>query len=390
MIADLHAHYPMHIVAQDAPRATIDRMRTASGRPRLRDRLRAWLLALLSRLINNRTWWSGFRVTPESIHDGSARVVLSVLYRPFEEMDLSRQYAAPPASGYFDALLEDIKRVEDDLAQKDPTKIRLVRNLAELERCIGGGAAAMVHCVEGGFHLGDKDDEIERNVETLADRGVAYLTLAHLFFRQVATNAPALPFLPDWLYNLVFPQRKGEGLTRRGEAAVRAMVRHRVIVDVSHMRPASVTATLDLLDELDPDRNVPVISSHAGYRFGRQQYMHDEAQIRRIKERGGVIGLIMAHHQLDDGIRRRNTSSLDESMEVIDRHVRKIVEITGNYEHVAIGTDFDGFIKPTMGGLQSMADLTALEERLVGRYGAADAKLIASDNVLRVLRKGWK
>jgi microsomal dipeptidase-like Zn-dependent dipeptidase len=388
MLADLHAHYPMHIVAQDAPRATIDRMRTARGRPRLRDKVRALLLAFLSRLINNRTWWSGFRVTAPSIRQGSARVVLSVLYRPFEEMDLEEPYAAAPEPKYFDLLMEDLERVEADIAARDRAEIRIVRNRQELDQCLADGATAMIHCVEGGFHLGDKDDEIERNVKTLADKGVAYLTLAHLFFRQVATNAPALPFLPDWLYNLVFPQRAGEGLTSRGVAAVRAMVAHRVIVDVSHMRPAAVKDTLDLLDEIDPDRNVPVISSHAGYRFGSQQYMHDEGQIRRIQARDGVIGLIMAHHQLNDGVRRTNTSNLGETMEVIDRHVAKIREITGDHRHVAIGTDFDGFIKPTMGGLQSMADLKALEDGLRARYGP-DADLIASGNVLRVLQKVW-
>jgi microsomal dipeptidase-like Zn-dependent dipeptidase len=390
MLADLHAHYPMHIVATDAPRATIDSMRTAGGRPRIRDKLRAWLLALLSRLINNRTWWSDFRVTAPLIRQGSARIVLSVLYRPFEEMDLSKDYAAPPAAGYFADLLNDIERVEQDIAKNDRAEIRLARNVAELEQAIADGATAMVHCVEGGFHLGDADGEIERNVETLANKGIAYITLAHLFFRQVATNAPALPFLPDWLYNLVFPQRKGEGLTARGKTAVRAMVRHRVLVDISHMRPDAVAETLDLLDEIDPGRTVPMISSHAGYRFGSQEYMHDEPQIRRIKERDGVIGLIMAHHQINDGIRRTNTTTLDESMKVIEQHIDQIAKITGGYEHVAIGTDFDGFIKPTLGGLESMADLTALEERLVAKYGAANAKLIASDNVLRVLRKGWK
>jgi microsomal dipeptidase-like Zn-dependent dipeptidase len=388
MIADLHAHYPMHIVAQDDPRGTIDRMRTARGRPRLRDKLRALLLALLSRLINNRTWWSGFRVTAPLIRQGSARVVLSVLYRPFDEMDLSKDYAAPPASGYFDALLEDIERVEDDIARKDPAEIRLVHNRAELDQCLADGAAAMVHCVEGGFHLGDRDDEIARNVRTLADKGVAYLTLAHLFFRQVATNAPALPFLSDWLYNVVFPQRRSEGLTTRGRAAVRAMVEHRVIVDISHMAPAAVEDTFRLLDEIDPGRTVPVISSHAGYRFGRQEYMHDEWQIRQIQQRDGVIGLIMAHHQLNDGIRRKNTTTLDETMEVIERHIARIAEITGGHRHVAIGTDFDGFIKPTVGGLQSMADLTSLEDRLKATYGA-DADLITSENVLRVLQKVW-
>jgi membrane dipeptidase len=388
MLADLHAHYPMHIVAGDDPRGTIDRMRTARGRPRIRDKARALLLAVLSRLINNRTWWSGFRVTAPLIRQGSARLVFSVLYRPFEEMDLEEPYAAPPEPKYFGLLMEDLKRVEDDVAARDPAEIRIVHDRATLEACLATDATALVHCVEGGFHLGDEDDEIERNVATLAEKGVAYLTLAHLFFRQVATNAPALPFLPDWLYNLVFPQREGDGLTRRGVTAVRAMVDHGVIVDLSHMGPAAVDDTLNLLDEIDPARHVPVISSHAGYRFGKQEYMHDRGQIERIQQRDGVIGLIMAHHQLNDGIRRTNTKNLDETMEVIDRHIAKIAEITGSHRHVAIGTDFDGFIKPTMGGLESMADLKALEDRLRARY-KADADLIASENVLRVLQKVW-
>jgi hypothetical protein len=36
-------------------------------------------------------------------------------------------------------------------------------------------------------------------------RGVAYITLAHLFWRRVATNSIAVP-LPERLYRLVFPQ----------------------------------------------------------------------------------------------------------------------------------------------------------------------------------------
>ena len=62
---------------------------------------------------------------------------------------------------------------------------------------------------------------MEKAVERLADSGVAYVTLAHLFWRQVATNAPAIPFLPDWLYRRVFPQ-PDRGLTELGTAAVRA------------------------------------------------------------------------------------------------------------------------------------------------------------------------
>ena len=39
-----------------------------------------------------------------------------------------------------------------------------------------------------------------------AARRVAYITLGHLFWRDVATGAPALPLWPDPAYRLIFPQ----------------------------------------------------------------------------------------------------------------------------------------------------------------------------------------
>jgi membrane dipeptidase len=73
---------------------------------------------------------------------------------------------------------------------------------------------------------------------------------------------------------------------------------------------------------------------------------------------------------------------------VLFAHIDKIAAITGDYRHVAIGTDLDGFIKPVLTGLDAMADLAKLEQALEAKYGE-DAKLIASDNALRVLRQLW-
>ena len=53
---------------------------------------------------------------------------------------------------------------------------------------------------------------------------------------------------------------------------------------------------------------------------------------------------------------------------------RPIAEITGGHGHVALGTDFDGFIKPTIGGLETLADLARLSSALIARYGASDAE----------------
>ena len=71
---------------------------------------------------------------------------------------------------------------------------------------------------------------------------------------------------------------------------------------------------------------------------------------------------------------------------MISRHVDRMREVTGVHHHVGFGTDFDGFIKPTMSGLERADDLARLPAALSRRYGPEDAEKILSGNVLRVLR----
>jgi membrane dipeptidase len=389
MIFDWHAHYPMQVVDDLETRSTLERMRRVSGRTTFKDRIRALILNVASRLISDQDPHTGEkRITIDKLRRGHVGVVMSVLLQPFEEMDLSEPYGAPPRSRYFQPLLDQLDEVEADIAAKNRTVVRFVHDRDRLDRCLDDDAIAMVHCVEGGHALGERADEIARNCRTLADRGVAYMTVAHLFFRQVATNANALPFLPDWLYDLVFPQPASDGLTPIGEAVVRGLVANRILIDLSHMEPQAVGEVIRLLDdELDPDCRMPIVSTHAGYRFGKQRYMHDDAFLREIKRRDGVVGLISAVHQLNDGLPR--AKDFKGSIDVIKAHVEKIRDATGDYRHIAIGTDFDGFVKPTMPGIGASDELAGLEAALRAEFGDEAADLITSGNSLRVLRTLW-
>ena len=98
----------------------------------------------------------------------------------------------------------------------------------------------------------------------------------------------------------------------------------------------------------------------------------------------------MAQHQLNDGRPEKETRDLEQSMKVIRAHIDEIKTITSSHRHVAIGSDLDGFIKPTMGGIRDISAMRELERALRDTYGDADARLIASDNALRVLRHGLK
>jgi microsomal dipeptidase-like Zn-dependent dipeptidase len=387
LVADLHVHYPMHVLAGDRE-AALQRMSQVRARDGGINKLQGAVLWVASRLLNYRSWDAGPRVTLDFLQAGGVRVALSVLYQPFDEMDLDEPYGALPETGYFGRLIELIDTVEAEV-DGSPAAV-VVHRAAELDSALAAGQVALVHCVEGGFHLGGTPAEVDSSVRALSERGVAYVTLAHLFWRQVAANAPALPFLPDWLYRTLFPQKDGAGLTDLGRAAVRAMYRERMLIDVSHMRPDSLEQTFALLDELDRESGAdpadhPIVSSHAGFRFGKQVYNHDEETVRRIADRGGVIGLIFAQHQLNDGVRKK-TKTLDESLEVISRHIDRIHDLTGSHEHVGIGSDFDGFIKPTLGGFERSSDMERLSTALIARYGDRDAERILAGNVLRVLR----
>jgi microsomal dipeptidase-like Zn-dependent dipeptidase len=387
LISDFHSHYPMHLVPE-ARGGLFDLMTTASGRHRLRDRIRAQLVGLAGRFGNYRSFESGPRVTVPLLQAGGFGVAWSVLYSFFDEVDLGVHYGAPPKPGYLDDLLGQIDLVEEDIATHHAGAAAVTRNPAEVDAALSAGQVALVHCVEGGYHLGATPEAVDAAVTQIARRGVAYVILAHLFWRKVATNAPAIPFIPDRIYRFLFPQ-PSEGLSELGEAAVRAMARERVLIDLSHMSQRARSRTLELLDEIDPAKSTPVLASHSGYRFGKQEYNLTDDEVRGVAARDGVIGLIFAQHQLLDGL-RKETKTFEESFEAICAHLDKIHELTHSHRHAGLGSDFDGFIKPTLAGLESAADMARLETALVSRYGAGDGGAICSGNALRLLRGYWR
>jgi microsomal dipeptidase-like Zn-dependent dipeptidase len=387
VIVDLHTHFPMHLAARPR-RGFLRRLPSLPHRRwRIRDIFRGLLLNIASRVGNYQSFSSGPRSTVPLMEAGGVGVGLSVLYSPFDEMDLGPRYPGPPSPDYFPRLIRQLELVERDVAKHFEGQARVVHTPDELDATIARRQLALVHCVEGGFHLGATTAEIDRNVSELARRGVAYITVAHLFYRLVATNTNAIPFLPDRIYNLLFPQPP-VGLTELGRALVRAMVAEGILIDLSHISARGTADALKLLDDLDPGRTVPLIASHVGFRFGRQQYNLDAQTIERIAERDGVIGLILSEHQAADGLPHPRT--LDDSVALLSRHIDRIREITGSHLHAAIGSDHDGFIKPTLPGLEDAGRLGELERALRAGYGDEDATAIASGNALRVLHAGWR
>ena len=384
MIVDLHSHYPMHLLAGHPDAVG---MMTTTGRRALRDRWRALLLRLANRIANYPGKGDKPAVTIPSLAHSNVRVVLSALYAPFDEIDLEEDYGAPPRPRYFDDLLKQLDMVEQEVAAQTELAV-VAHNYAELTTAQAAGKVAVVHAVEGGFHLGDSADAIRRNVQTLKQHGVAYITVAHLFWRQVATNSPAIPFLPDFLYSILFRQPH-TGLTSLGETLIRAMVENHILVDVTHMSGKSFAATLRLLDQLDPGGTVPLVATHSACQaFSGVKYNLSDNHIAAIAKRGGVVGLIACRHWMSKGMQEPKT--FDQTMDVICRHIDHIRTVVGDpggvHRYTAFGSDQDGFIKPALPGLEVPAGFMQVEEELTKRYGPVAAANICSGNALRVLQ----
>ena len=126
----------MHVLSGDRD-VTLGRMVRIRRREGVGDKFRSAVLALASRLLNYRSWDAGPRVTVDFLAAGGVRVALSVLYSPFDEMDLDERYGALPEPGYFARLLEQLAQVEAEVAGHSGATI--VHDAAELDLALQGG-----------------------------------------------------------------------------------------------------------------------------------------------------------------------------------------------------------------------------------------------------------
>jgi microsomal dipeptidase-like Zn-dependent dipeptidase len=377
MIADLHCHFPMHLVGGEEVHPH-DHVR--HWWERFGDRVKGDGFELAAKFFNDQALCDDWRVSLDGLEAGRAGLVCSVLYWPFSEFELESLEQAQPDAGAFDLLVRQLDNVEQTLADADSERQRhiVVRREADMD----DPRIRFVHCVEGGFHLGPDKDAVADQIRQLADRGVFYITLAHLFFRQVAADAPAIPSLTDEQYNSVFHQPR-QGLTELGRAAIRAMCDSRVVVDISHMRQDVVKETLAELDTLDPHKAIPVIASHIGAATAGppdHAYNLTPDVMRAIRDRGGVIGIIAAQHLLGE------TKSVEESKALLCKHIDAVRDEVGGHGCTAFGTDMDGFIKPMICGLNTAKDLTHLQDWIHESY-PDDAEAILHGNAERVVRE---
>lgn len=292
-------------------------------------------------------------------------------------------------SGYARLQLEEID-IARRMIDRYPELV-LCGTADEVERAMAEGKIASMLGVEGGH-------AIENSLGALRmyyALGARYMTLTH--------NVTL-----DWADAAQDTALSG-GLAPFGEEVVREMNRLGMLVDLSHVSPATMSDALNVTE-------APVIFSHSSARALVDVPRNvPDSILARMPENGGVVMVTFvqpfvnqAAADYDDrlaarveemraaGATREEILSeirrlRDESprpiatLDDIADHIEHVRDVAG-IDHVGIGSDFDGMTAPP--DLPDVSAYPVLFARLVER-GWSDEELgkLASGNILRALRE---
>jgi membrane dipeptidase len=263
----------------------------------------------------------------------------------------------------------------------------------DIERIQRQGKIASLIGVEGGHSINSSLGILRQ----LYRVGARYMTLTHSLNTPWADSATDSP--------------KFDGLSAFGEDVVREMNRLGMLVDLSHVSPATMADAIRV-------STAPVIFSHSSARAVTDvpRNVPDDI-LKALPKNGGVVMVtfvpgfvsqeIANDNTLETAERARLTSTtgttnakaIDEAiakwrashpvpkaslLQVVDHieHIRKIAGI----DHIGLGGDFDGITSVPV-GLEDVSTYPVLLAELLRRgYSDDDVKKIAGRNILRVMR----
>lgn len=316
------------------------------------DRLRAGMVGA--------QWWSVYiPFTP--LNEGAARYQL-------EQIDLMKQ-----------------------VIERYPQHFELALSASDVEAAFGRGRIASLLGMEGGH-------AIENSLGALRafyDQGVRYMTLTHGTTIDWADSGTGLP--------------THGGLSEFGKEVVREMNRLGMLVDLSHVSPATMHDALDVSE-------APVMFSHSSARgvTDHPRNVPDDV-LSRMPANGGIVmitfvpGFVSAsireHEAREQAARtrfqadgadaaetnrrlaewRRENPAPSATMDDVIAHIEHARRLAG-IDHIGLGADYDGITTVPV-GLEDVSTYPALLAELARRgWSDDDMAKLAGENMLRVLR----
>jgi len=271
----------------------------------------------------------------------------------------------------------------------------LVRSVADAKKAMQGGRIGLAMGMENGSPINHKLE----NIQYFSDRGIRYITLAHGLSNHISDSS----------YD---ENRQWGGLSPFGKDVVAEMNRVGVMIDVSHV-------TDDAFFQVVEISKVPVIASHSSARNftpGWERNMSDE-MIKALAKNGGVIhinfGSSFLHKEAMDWYEtmdEKRTAYIEANefaedseeasqfrkdyllehpfpyatMDHVVANFEHVINLVG-YEHVGIGSDFDGVGDSLPVGMKDVSYYPVLIEELLKReYPVDTIRAIMGGNLMRV------
>lgn len=274
-----------------------------------------------------------------------------------------------------------------------PGDLEMARTADDIVRIHKHGKVASMIGVEGGRQIGGSLATLRQYYNL----GARYMTLTHNQTTEWADSATDEP--------------KHGGLSPFGITVVHEMNRLGMLVDLSHVAPATMK------DAIAASR-APVIFSHSSAKgiAGHPRNVPDDV-LALLPANGGVVMVNFVPGFLSDSVwhwgadrsaeearlkalHRESKTDVEAGLKAWDaahpapavtvkdvaNHIEHVARVAG-YDHVGIGGDFDG-IDATPSDLTGVQDFPNLFAELI-RRGWSDRNLarLAGGNILRVLRR---
>lgn len=239
-----------------------------------------------------------------------------------------------------------------DFAARSNGMLSIIKSRAELEAYIAkrrtqSGVTAGWLTIEGAHAL---EGELA-NLDALYQAGFRMIAPTHLADSDIGASASG---------------ESQRGLTPLGEQWVTEMARRNMIIDLAHASQQTIDDVLRLAQR-------PVMVSHTGVKgtCNNNRNLSDE-QIKRIAKNGGLIGI---------GFWPNATCGSDVA--AIVKAIRYAVKVAG-IGHVALGSDWDGYVATPIDAAGMGAITAALEQ---AGFDETAIRSIMGENIVRFLSR---
>jgi len=251
------------------------------------------------------------------------------------------------------------------MVEQYPSRLALVTDADGVADAIAGGRLACLIGAEGGHSIGGSLS----GLWALHALGVRYMTLTHNDNTSWADSAT--------------DEAVANGLTDFGRDVVRRMNELGVVVDLSHVSPATMADALRTTSK-------PVMFSHSSARglVDHPRNVPDDV-LEQLATNGGlcmvafVPQFVSKEFRAWDDAGREGTKPTVTAADVAD-HVDHVREVAG-IDHVGLGGDYDGCPDFPV-GMEDVSSYPVLLHELIERnWSDADLKKLTGQNALRVL-----